>query len=217
MDATSLLIAQQPESEIPVGSLLVTLGFLLVSAVWVYIDAKSIGARKGLVGGIANNSPLVWAVGTVLMWIVVVPIYLFNRSKILHAAEVVDRRSVPQSCAPAPRRDGRGRDGTRQPRPRRPTGHRRDWARPATRVPLRLHHPGGGLWTRSTATNAGGTGRNGPSTGLRRAIHPALERQEHAGGGTGRRRPARASGRRRPGSGSRSAPAVREPRRRTSA
>ena len=96
MDATSLLIAQEPEPELPIGPLLVSFGFVLVSAVWIYIDARSIGARKGLVGGIANNSPLVWAIGTVLMWIVVVPVYLYNRGKIQHAAAVVDRRYVPQ-------------------------------------------------------------------------------------------------------------------------
>ncbi len=81
---------------IPIGAGLFAIGFLLVSAVWIYTDAKSIGARKGLVGGIANNTPMMWAVGAVLMWIIVVPVYLANRSKIQHAAEVVDHRYVPQ-------------------------------------------------------------------------------------------------------------------------
>lgn len=91
MGAANPFIAQEPAPAIPVGPLLVSVGFLLVSAIWVYIDARSIGARKGLVGGIADNSPLVWAVGTVLMWIVVVPVYVANRSRIQHAAEVIDR------------------------------------------------------------------------------------------------------------------------------
>lgn len=96
MGTTSFLIGQEPEPALPIGSLLVSFGFVVVSAVWIYIDAKSIGARKGLVGGIANNSPLVWAIGTVLVWVIVVPVYLFNRSKIQHAAAVVDRRYVEQ-------------------------------------------------------------------------------------------------------------------------
>ncbi len=104
MGAANLLIAQESEPAFPVGPLLVSVGFLLVSAVWVYIDAKSIGARKGLVGGLADNSPLVWAVGTVLMWIVVVPIYLANRGRIQHAAAVIDRPGS-QPWAPIDRPD----------------------------------------------------------------------------------------------------------------
>jgi hypothetical protein len=63
------------------GMLLLVVG----SAVAVYIDAKRIGARKGLVTGIANNSPGVWAFGVIAMWIVVLPIYLASRGKIVAA------------------------------------------------------------------------------------------------------------------------------------
>lgn len=69
------------------GLFLIMLLVVLGSAVAVYIDAKRIGARRGLVTGIANNEPAVWAFGVVALWILVLPIYLVSRSKIRAAAE----------------------------------------------------------------------------------------------------------------------------------
>jgi len=68
------------------GPFLFMLALVVGSAVAVYIDAKRIGARKGLVDGIANNSPGVWAFGVVALWILVLPIYLVSRGKIRTAA-----------------------------------------------------------------------------------------------------------------------------------
>jgi len=52
---------------------------VIVSAIWVYVDAKSIGVRKGLIGGMFNIGPGAWCAATLLLWIVVFPAYLFKR------------------------------------------------------------------------------------------------------------------------------------------
>lgn len=53
--------------------------FLLViiaTSVWVYFDASTIGARRGLLPGIADMGPFGWALATLLLWIVGFPLYL---------------------------------------------------------------------------------------------------------------------------------------------
>lgn len=74
-------------AEASATGLYVALLFLVGSAIAVYVDAKRIGARKGLVTGIANNSAGMWAFGVVAMWILVVPIYLASREKLKTAAD----------------------------------------------------------------------------------------------------------------------------------
>lgn len=93
----------------PIG-LLVALGLLLASAVWVYFDAKSLGARRGLVSGMAGTGPAMWAFGVVAMWILVFPLYLLNRSKIRAAAQA-SRRPGPFSY------QGHARTGWQQHQP----------------------------------------------------------------------------------------------------
>lgn len=74
---------------------------VVVSAVAVYVDAKRIGARKGLVTGIANNSPGMWAFGVIAMWILVLPIYLANRDKLKTAAAAGRRGDHQPRFAPS--------------------------------------------------------------------------------------------------------------------
>ena len=52
---------------------------VIVSSIWVFIDARKIGVRKGLVTGIANLSPAGWLVANLLIWIVAFPLYLAKR------------------------------------------------------------------------------------------------------------------------------------------
>ena len=73
--------------------------FVVGSAVIVYLDARRIGVRKGLVTGIANNSAGTWAIGVVLMWILVVPIYLANRVKLKAAAADARAGNLQQRVA----------------------------------------------------------------------------------------------------------------------
>jgi hypothetical protein len=49
------------------------------SAAWVYVDAKKIGVRKGLVSGMFNIGAGAWCAATLLLWIVVFPAYLIKR------------------------------------------------------------------------------------------------------------------------------------------
>jgi len=49
------------------------------SAIWVYIDAKQIGVRKGLISGMFNIGAGAWCAATLLLWIVVFPAYLIKR------------------------------------------------------------------------------------------------------------------------------------------
>lgn len=76
--------------------------FILVigTAIWVGFDAKSHGIRKGLTKGFLDQGPLEWAVGTLLFWIILFPIYLGKRSELIRLAQARD------GVAPAPRPAG---------------------------------------------------------------------------------------------------------------
>ena len=52
---------------------------MLATSIWVFIDARKIGVRKGLVTGLANLSPVGWLVASLLIWIVAFPLYLAKR------------------------------------------------------------------------------------------------------------------------------------------
>jgi hypothetical protein len=52
---------------------------VIVSAIWVYVDAKTIGVRKGLIAGMFNIGAGAWCAATLLLWIVVFPAYLIKR------------------------------------------------------------------------------------------------------------------------------------------
>jgi len=69
------------------------LGFIcLASSLWVWFDARAIGAERGLVSGIADMGPLGWFLSSLLLWIVAFPLYLASRSKIKAAASGPRRR-----------------------------------------------------------------------------------------------------------------------------
>jgi hypothetical protein len=59
------------------------LGLLIVigTAIWVLLDAKKIGVRKGLIKGLANISPWGWFFCTIAIWIIAFPMYLYFRGK----------------------------------------------------------------------------------------------------------------------------------------
>lgn len=58
---------------------------IVVSSIWVFFDAKKIGARKGLVSGFLDMGPTTWALCCILLWIVSFPAYLITRPKIIAA------------------------------------------------------------------------------------------------------------------------------------
>lgn len=54
---------------------------ILGTSVWIFFDAKSIGVKKGQVKGLADLGPGGWLVGSLLLWIIVFPMYLFKRGE----------------------------------------------------------------------------------------------------------------------------------------
>ena len=54
---------------------------VVASAIWVVIDAKNIGVKKGLVTGLGNIGPWGWFFVTLLLWIIGFPMYLYYRGK----------------------------------------------------------------------------------------------------------------------------------------
>jgi hypothetical protein len=61
---------------------------IIATSIWVLIDSKTIGAKKGLIKGIFDLGPFGWFVVTLLLWIVGFPAYLANRSKIKQLAKI---------------------------------------------------------------------------------------------------------------------------------
>lgn len=59
---------------------------IIGTAIWVLIDAKTIGARKGLTKGFFDLSPFGWFVVTLLLWIVGFPAYLAKRGELKRLA-----------------------------------------------------------------------------------------------------------------------------------
>ena len=55
------------------------------TSIWVLIDAKNIGVRKGLVSGLGNIGPWGWFFVTLLLWIVGFPAYLYYRGQFKQA------------------------------------------------------------------------------------------------------------------------------------
>jgi hypothetical protein len=51
------------------------------SSIWVVVDAKSIGVKRGQIKGIGNMGPWGWFVACLLLWILAFPLYLSKRSE----------------------------------------------------------------------------------------------------------------------------------------
>ena len=54
---------------------------IIGTSIWVLVDAKSIGVKKGQIKGIANLGPWGWFFVCLLLWIVGFPFYLAKRSE----------------------------------------------------------------------------------------------------------------------------------------
>lgn len=55
--------------------------FVIATSVWVLIDAKTIGIKKGQIDGMGNIGAVGWFFGCLLLWIVCFPFYLAKRSE----------------------------------------------------------------------------------------------------------------------------------------
>ena len=66
-------------------SCITTLMWLLVigSSIWVFIDANSIGVKKGQIKGVADMGAGGWLLACLLLWIIAFPLYLSKRSEFI--------------------------------------------------------------------------------------------------------------------------------------
>ena len=60
-------------------------GMIIISSIWVFVDAKKIGVKKGQVKGIADMGPGTWLIGCLLFWIIAFPMYLIKRPEFVKA------------------------------------------------------------------------------------------------------------------------------------
>jgi hypothetical protein len=54
---------------------------VVATSIWVLVDAKTIGVKKGQIGGVANMGPGGWFFVCLLLWIVGFPFYLAKRGE----------------------------------------------------------------------------------------------------------------------------------------
>lgn len=54
---------------------------LLVSVIWVYFDASKLNQKASQLGVTINLIPIIWALLTLVFWIVFFPMYLYTRTK----------------------------------------------------------------------------------------------------------------------------------------
>jgi len=59
---------------------------LLATCIWVVIDAKSIGVKKGMLKGFFDLGPWGWFWVCVLLWIIGFPAYLIKRGEYIKLA-----------------------------------------------------------------------------------------------------------------------------------
>jgi hypothetical protein len=94
---------QQAEAAAAGFGFMIGMVFVIACGIGVYIDARTIGARKGLIPGFTDLGPFGWAISTVLLWIIAFPLYLAQRSKIKQAAL---QRANPRAYAQAQQPSG---------------------------------------------------------------------------------------------------------------
>ena len=66
---------------------------IVVTSLWVLIDARSIGVRKGLISGMGNMGPWAWFLGCLGLWILAFPLYLAKRGAF--------KQAIAQSAQPS--------------------------------------------------------------------------------------------------------------------
>ena len=54
---------------------------IVATSIWVLVDAKTIGVKKGQIKGLADLGPGGWFVVCLLLWIVGFPMYLAKRGE----------------------------------------------------------------------------------------------------------------------------------------
>lgn len=60
-------------------------GVIIISSIWVFVDAKKIGVKKGLIKGVCDMGPATWLLVSLLLWIIAFPAYLIKRPEFIKA------------------------------------------------------------------------------------------------------------------------------------
>lgn len=58
---------------------------VVLSSIWVWMDARSIGVERGQITGLGNLGPLGWLIACLGLWLVAFPFYLLSRPALLDA------------------------------------------------------------------------------------------------------------------------------------
>ena len=53
----------------------------IATSIWVLVDAKTLGVKKGQISGMGDIGPWGWFFACLLLWIVGFPFYLAKRSE----------------------------------------------------------------------------------------------------------------------------------------
>lgn len=77
---------------------MVMLLIVIGSALWVYLDAKSIGVHKGLIPGFFDLGSGGWCAATLILWIICFPAYLIKRGALKTAAAAAGGYAKEISC-----------------------------------------------------------------------------------------------------------------------
>ncbi len=68
--------------------------FLIIgSSIWVVVDAKSIGVKRGQIKGLGNMGPWGWFFACLLFWILGFPLYLTKRNQFKRINSAVSQYS----------------------------------------------------------------------------------------------------------------------------
>jgi hypothetical protein len=58
---------------------------VIATSIGVFVDARRIGVRRGLISGIADMNPVAWLFACLFLWIIAFPIYLIKRPEFIRA------------------------------------------------------------------------------------------------------------------------------------
>ena len=80
----------------------ITLLVVIGTSIWVLIDARTIGTKKGQIKGMGDMGPWGWFFACLLLWIVAFPFYLAKRGefKMVNATQRGESpaTTTPQLC-----------------------------------------------------------------------------------------------------------------------
>jgi len=71
---------------------------ILFTSIWVYTDAKKIGAGGFNANSFTGMSPIGWFLACLLLWIVVFPLYLIKRNDIMQNNEFMETALNTKEC-----------------------------------------------------------------------------------------------------------------------